>query len=67
MQQKVQFIGALLHEPELVVLDEPFSGLDPVNAKVMKDSRILKMMEDDTTPFDMRRMAYGGFRVLVDL
>src|SRR5687767_1737906 len=37
MQQKVQFIGALLHEPELVVLDEPFSGLDPVNAKVMKD------------------------------
>ena len=40
---------------------------DRVNAKVMKDPRILKMMEDDTTPFDMRRMAYGGFRVLVDL
>lgn len=37
MQQKVQFIGALLHEPELVILDEPFSGLDPVNAQVMKD------------------------------
>jgi ABC-2 type transport system ATP-binding protein len=37
MQQKVQFIGALLHEPELVVLDEPFSGLDPVNSQVMKD------------------------------
>ena len=37
MQQKVQFIGALLHEPELVVLDEPFSGLDPVNARAMKD------------------------------
>jgi ABC-2 type transport system ATP-binding protein len=37
MQQKVQFIGALLHEPELVVLDEPFSGLDPVNSRVMKD------------------------------
>ncbi len=37
MQQKVQFIGTLLHEPELVILDEPFSGLDPVNAQVMKD------------------------------
>jgi ABC-2 type transport system ATP-binding protein len=37
MQQKVQFIGALLHEPELVVLDEPFSGLDPVNSRIMKD------------------------------
>jgi ABC-2 type transport system ATP-binding protein len=37
MQQKVQFIGAILHEPELVILDEPFSGLDPVSSKVMKD------------------------------
>jgi len=37
MQQKVQFISALIHEPDLVILDEPFSGLDPVNSKVMKD------------------------------
>ena len=37
MQQKVQFIGTLLHQPELVILDEPFSGLDPVNSKVMRD------------------------------
>jgi ABC-2 type transport system ATP-binding protein len=38
MQQKVQFIGALLHDPDLVILDEPFSGLDPVNAQALKDT-----------------------------
>ena len=38
MQQKAQFIGALLHEPELVILDEPFSGLDPINAQALKDT-----------------------------
>ena len=37
MQQKVQFISTLLHDPELVILDEPFAGLDPVNSQVMKD------------------------------
>jgi ABC-2 type transport system ATP-binding protein len=37
MQQKVQFIATILHEPELLILDEPFSGLDPVNASVVKD------------------------------
>ncbi len=37
MQQKVQFIGTLLHDPDLLILDEPFSGLDPVNAQAMKD------------------------------
>ena len=37
MQQKVQFAGTLIHEPELVILDEPFSGLDPVNSQVLKD------------------------------
>jgi ABC-2 type transport system ATP-binding protein len=38
MQQKVQFISTILHEPALVVLDEAFAGLDPVNAQVMKDT-----------------------------
>ncbi|NIR45501.1 MAG: ATP-binding cassette domain-containing protein [Gemmatimonadetes bacterium] len=36
MQQKVQFIGTVLHEPELLVLDEPFSGLDPLNVDLLK-------------------------------
>ena len=38
MQQKIQFIGTVLHDPELVILDEPFSGLDPVNAQAIKDT-----------------------------
>ncbi len=37
MQQKVQFIACVLHEPELLILDEPFSGLDPVNMRLMRD------------------------------
>ncbi len=37
MQQKVQFIAAVLHEPRLLILDEPFSGLDPVNARLLRD------------------------------
>jgi ABC-2 type transport system ATP-binding protein len=38
MQQKVQFIATLLHDPDLVILDEPFSGLDPINAQALKDA-----------------------------
>lgn len=37
MQQKVQFITAVIHEPDLLILDEPFSGLDPVNVEVLKE------------------------------
>ncbi|MFH1765529.1 MAG: ATP-binding cassette domain-containing protein [Gemmatimonadota bacterium] len=36
MQQKVQFIGMVLHDPELLILDEPFSGLDPINQEVLE-------------------------------
>jgi ABC-2 type transport system ATP-binding protein len=38
MQQKVQFIACLLHDPDIVILDEPFSGLDPINAQALKDT-----------------------------
>jgi len=37
MQQKVQFVTALIHEPALLILDEPWSGLDPINAEVLRD------------------------------
>ena len=44
MAQKVQFISAVLHEPDVVVLDEPFSGFDPVNQELFK-SEILRLAE----------------------
>ena len=37
MQQKIQFIGSILHDPEIVILDEPFSGLDPINQRVLRE------------------------------
>ena len=37
MSQKLQFVTTVLHEPKLIILDEPFSGLDPVNANLIKD------------------------------
>jgi ABC-2 type transport system ATP-binding protein len=37
MQQKIQFISTVLHEPRLIILDEPFTGLDPINTQVLKD------------------------------
>lgn len=48
MQQKVQFIASILHRPELVLFDEPFSGLNPVNQDFFKDI-IRELQEDGTT------------------
>ncbi|PSL05720.1 ABC transporter ATP-binding protein [Cecembia rubra] len=48
MAQKVQFISAVIHEPELIILDEPFSGFDPVNAEVIKNE-ILALKERGAT------------------
>jgi ABC-2 type transport system ATP-binding protein len=56
MQQKVQFIGALLHDPELLILDEPFSGLDPVNSQVMKDVVVEAAQKGKTVLFSTHIM-----------
>lgn len=48
MQQKVQFICTVLHEPELLIFDEPFSGFDPVNAELLK-REILELREKGAT------------------
>ena len=48
MSQKVQFIATVVSRPELVILDEPFAGLDPVNAEVIKDA-VLEMQNDGAT------------------
>ena len=48
MSQKVQFISAVISKPSLLILDEPFSGLDPVNAQVLKDA-VLEMRQRGTT------------------
>ncbi len=56
MQQKIQFIAALLHEPELVIMDEPFSGLDPVNAGLLQDTLVDLRREGKTILFSTHRM-----------
>ncbi len=48
MQQKVQFIVTVLHEPRLLILDEPFSGFDPINAQLIKQE-ILRMRDNGAT------------------
>ena len=48
MQQKIQFISTILHQPKLLILDEPFSGFDPINAQIVKEE-ILRLKEEGTT------------------
>ncbi|MBK9508154.1 MAG: ATP-binding cassette domain-containing protein [Cytophagaceae bacterium] len=48
MQQKIQFVATVLHEPKLIILDEPFSGFDPINATLIKDE-ILELKEKGST------------------
>ncbi len=56
MQQKVQFISTILHEPDLLILDEPFSGLDPINSEVLKDVIQEHKTQDRTILFASHRM-----------
>ena len=56
MQQKVQFIGTLLHDPDLVILDEPFSGLDPINAQALKDTMVELKQRGKTIIFSTHLM-----------
>ncbi|MBN1224077.1 MAG: ATP-binding cassette domain-containing protein [Candidatus Aminicenantes bacterium] len=56
MQQKVQFIATVVHRPELIILDEPFSGLDPVNTQLFKDIMLEMKNEGRTIIFSTHRM-----------
>jgi ABC-2 type transport system ATP-binding protein len=56
MQQKIQFIAALLHDPELIIMDEPFSGLDPVNAALLMDTLVDLRHQGKAILFSTHRM-----------
>jgi ABC-2 type transport system ATP-binding protein len=56
MQQKIQFIASLLHNPDLIVMDEPFSGLDPVNAALLMDTLVELRDEGKAVIFSTHRM-----------
>src|SRR5688572_4078990 len=59
MQQKVQFISTVLHDPDLVILDEPFSGLDPVNSQVLRDTVIDYRRRGKTVLFSTHIMEHA--------
>ena len=56
MQQKVQFVATVLHTPELIILDEPFSGFDPVNADIIKNEILELNKQGSTFIFSTHRM-----------
>ena len=57
-QQKIQLITALAHDPEIVILDEPFSGLDPVNAMLLKDVVKEQIAKGKIVLFSSHQMSY---------
>lgn len=57
MQQKVQFICTVLHEPRLLIFDEPFSGFDPINANMLKDEMLDLKAKGSTIIFSTHNMA----------
>ncbi len=56
MQQKIQFISTLLHDPELIIMDEPFSGLDPMNAILLEETLLELKRKGRTILFSTHRM-----------
>lgn len=56
MQQKIQFISTIMHEPRLIILDEPFSGFDPINANLIKDEILELKKKGSTIIFSTHRM-----------
>jgi ABC-2 type transport system ATP-binding protein len=56
MQQKIQFIAAVMHNPDLVILDEPFSGLDPINVELLKEIVLELKAEGRTIIFSTHQM-----------
>jgi ABC-2 type transport system ATP-binding protein len=56
MQQKIQFIATVIHQPDLIILDEPFGGLDPVNTKLLKDIMLEMKKQRRTIIFSTHRM-----------
>jgi len=56
MQQKIQFIAALLHDPEFIIMDEPFAGLDPVNSDLLKNVLLDLKKQGKTILFSTHRM-----------
>ncbi len=56
MQQKIQFIGTILHDPGLIVMDEPFSGLDPVNASLLEQTLLELKRQGRAILFSTHRM-----------
>lgn len=59
MAQKLQFIATILHSPELLILDEPFSGLDPMNIELVKDIMLEKKKEGVSIIFSTHLMEYA--------